>query len=103
KKVLELLSPTKEKGKLSLSEIRDLAKKHHLTETPEHNEHLRFTDGDISYFAAQEMSQYELELEFLARRLVRAAAERSQLTIKDAGDWSFFAQSLRGEGLGAKA
>ncbi len=51
------------------------------------NGHLKFQDGDISYFSGK-FSAFELELQFRSRRLILAKADEIGIRIDEPGDLS---------------
>ena len=96
KDVIVSLPPRQENHKLNKSQIRQLAEKHRLFARTEFNPHLRFKDGDISYWRDQNIAAWELELEFLARWLMLEVADREEVTIPTQGDLSHWATKLMG-------
>lgn len=94
KDIIRLLTPKKDEQKLNRDKIRELAKKHKLLALTDVNPHLRFKDGDISYWAEQNLAAWELELEFLARRLVLEVADRDEAVVPTQGDLSHWATKL---------
>ena len=58
------------------------------------NPHLRFQDGDIAFFAEQSLAAWEIELEFLARKLVLEAADREDVVIQDPGELAHAASKV---------
>lgn len=93
---LQRLMPTKDERKLTKDEIKALAKQCGLFDGTEVNPHLRYKDGDISYWSEQDLQAWELQLEFLARRWVLLAADDAKAYIPQQGDLSHWASSVYG-------
>ena len=87
KKLLALL-PAKDTRKLSKSEIRKLAEKHRLMKEWEVNPVLKFKGGDIAFFYEENLSAWDVELQFISRRIVLERAEEEEATISSQGDLS---------------
>lgn len=87
-KELLVLLPSKDTRMLSKSQIRELAGKHRLMEEWEVNPVLKFKAGDISFFYEEHLSAWDVELQFLARRIVLESAEEEEATIPSQGDLS---------------
>jgi hypothetical protein len=76
------------------AEIKALAERYELYQSWEPNPHLAFEDWVIDYWSKQGRPAWELELQFLSRRLVLEAAERSQARIPSPGDLSKWAERI---------
>jgi hypothetical protein len=76
------------------AQIKALAEHYELFQTRETNSHLCFEDGIIDYWSKQRRPAWELELQFLSRRLVLEAAERVQARIPYPGDLSKWAERI---------
>lgn len=94
KEALDRLPSKKDEQKLNKSQVRELAKEYRLLERAETNPHLRFKDGDISYWAEQDVAAWEMNIEFLARQLLLEVADRDEATIPAQGDLSHWAGKL---------
>ena len=92
----ELLSllPQKDPNVLTKIQIRDVAQKNRLFTVWEVNPGLRFQDGDISYWYEQKLPAWDLELQFLARRIVIERAEEAKGRIPSQGDLSALSQPV---------
>lgn len=93
-RISEQLSLQRDEHRPNRNEVRELAKKYHLLRRPKVNPQLRFKDGDIAFFAEQNLSTWEIELEFMARRLILDQADEKNVTILDQGALSASAQSV---------
>ncbi|MBW2109649.1 MAG: hypothetical protein JRI36_13435 [Deltaproteobacteria bacterium] len=80
--------PTKE-------EIRKLARFYGLFNHWKVNPHLRFKEGDISYWSEQGMTEKELKREFESRQTVLRRAEETGEKIPSQGDLSHRAEQLQ--------
>jgi hypothetical protein len=80
--------PTKE-------EVRALARFYDLFNTWKVNPHLRFKEGDISYWSEQGFTEQELMREFESRQTVLRRAEKSGEKIPSQGDLSHKAEQLQ--------
>ncbi len=80
--------PTKE-------EIRDLARFYGLFNSWSANPHLRYKEGDISYWYGQRLTEEGLKREFESRRTVLQRAERTGEVIPSQGDLSHKAEQLQ--------
>lgn len=76
------------------AEIKALAEHYELYQSWETNPHLAFDRGVIDYWSKQGRPAWELELQFLSRRLVLEAAERAQARIPYPGDLSKWAERV---------
>jgi transcriptional regulator with XRE-family HTH domain len=76
---------------LSRSQIEEIARAFKLTERRKTNGHLRYNDGDISFWYEQVVSLDELTLQFGARKVVLGAADKSGVRIEDQGTLSWVA------------
>lgn len=76
---------------LGKAQIKELAKMFNLLERRKVNQHLRYYDGDISYWYEQGLSLSELILQFWARKVVLDAADRDGTKISDQGTLSWAA------------
>ncbi len=81
-------SPTKD-------EVRALARFYGLLNRWKVNPHLRFKEGDISYWSEQGFTEQELMLEFETRQTVLRRAEISGERIPSQGDLSHKAEQLQ--------
>lgn len=82
---------------LSKQDVKRLADFYELTKTWRVNPHLKFKDGDISYWFEQNLSEDELRREFESRRIILQRAENTGQTIKTQGDLSHQAQQIQSE------
>lgn len=73
---------------LTKLEVKSLASFYGLLQEWPMNPHLRFLDGDISYWAEQNLSEERLKAEFEARRQVLERAEANRQRIPTQGDLS---------------
>lgn len=87
--------PISNVNQLSKSDVRNLAQFYDLFNEWKVNPHLRFKEGDISYWQEQGLSENALKLEFESRRLVLQQAESSRQRIATQGDLSHRAQELQ--------
>ena len=92
--VLASLSHPKSTTRLSRDAIRQLAQEHDLFGPWRTNGHLCFNDGDIRWWSEQARDGWEIELEFLARKVLLQAAERDLLIIKDQGTLSYWSDRI---------
>jgi hypothetical protein len=76
------------------SEIKALAERYEMYQSWETNPHLTFEGWVIDYWSKQGRPAWELELQFLSRRLVLEAAERAQARIPYPGDLSKWAERV---------
>jgi hypothetical protein len=74
--------------------VKRLAESAGLFERSFANPHLRYLDGDISYWFEQRLPVDDLRIEFLARRAVLSAADRTDIEFATQGDLSSAAQSV---------
>lgn len=88
------LLPSQDTRKLNKSEIRELADKHRLLDEWKVNPQLKFMDGDISLFYNESLSARNVELQFMARRIVLEKAEEEGTTIPSQGDLSALSQPV---------
>jgi hypothetical protein len=79
---------------LAKPQIKEIARKFGLLEKRRINGHLRYDDGDISYWYEQNSSSDELVLKFASRKVVLDAAERDAVEILNQGKLSEVANSL---------
>ncbi len=82
-------------AKLMKDEVRDLARFYGLFERTKTNPHLRFKEGDISYWYEQNLTEDELKLEFETRRRVLERANQQGRRIPSQGDLSHSAEQLQ--------
>lgn len=85
---------------LTRDEIEDLAEKCGLYERMQLNNHLRFQDGDISFWHEQQhnksnLRSEDLHFEFVSRRVVLLAAENEEIFIETPGDLSHAAKKIQ--------
>lgn len=78
-------------GQPTKAQVKELAKMIGLLDSPRINPHLRFLDGDISYWYEQELRLDELRMHFAARKAVLDAADRDGVVIADQGVLSWAA------------
>jgi len=76
------------------NEVKTLAERCELYQSWATNPHLTFDDGVLAYWSKQGRPAWELELQFLSRRLVLEAAERAQARIPSPGDLSKWAERV---------
>jgi hypothetical protein len=76
---------------LGKAQIKKLAKMLNLLESRKMNQHLRYNDGDISFWYEQGLSLDELIMQFGARKVVLDAADRGSTNIDDQGTLSLAA------------
>ncbi len=81
----ELPSPYDRKIMTDRKLIQQMAQAKGLYEDRRVNPHLIFDDGVISWWIMQKRPSWELELEFLGRRLLLEAADRKGVYIPDPG------------------
>jgi hypothetical protein len=94
KELLDLLPKKKDLSKLTRTQIQDLAEKNRLFKEWEVNPVLQFQDGDISYWYEQGKAAWNLELQFLARRIIIERAEKAKGKIPSKGDLSAFSEPV---------
>jgi len=68
--------------------VEGLARSCGLFDTWKINNHLRFQEGDIAYFAERKFTLLELEIQFRARKLVLEKADELGIHIDEPGDLS---------------
>jgi len=76
---------------LGRAQIKELAKMFNLLDSRKINQHLRYNDGDISFWCEQGLSLDELIMQFGARKVVLDAADRGGTIIDDQGTLSLVA------------
>ena len=76
-------------------EVRGIARFYGLFNHWKVNPHLRFKEGDISYWSEQGLTEKELMTEFETRQTVLLRAERSGEKIPSQGDLSYKAEQLQ--------
>ncbi|MEA2060666.1 MAG: hypothetical protein U9P10_09225 [Thermodesulfobacteriota bacterium] len=81
--------------KLTKDEVRDLAKFYGLFNRWTINPHLRFKEGDISYWYEQGFTKNDLTREFESRSTVLRRAEKSGEKLPSQGDLSHKAEQLQ--------
>jgi hypothetical protein len=79
----------------SKEEVRELARFYDLFNHWQVNPHLRFKEGDISYWSEQGLTEQELMREFESRQTVLRRAETSGEKIPSQGDLSNKAEQLQ--------
>lgn len=94
KSLLGALPNHDDERRLNKHQIRELADKYDLRKRTEVNPHLRFKDGDISFWEEQNLAAWELEFEFLARQQLLKAADEQEVTIPTQGDLSQWAAKV---------
>jgi hypothetical protein len=75
-------------------QIKALAERYGLYQSWETNSHLCFDDSVIDFWSKQSRTAWELELQFLSRRLVLEAADRAHVRIPYPGDLSKWAERV---------
>lgn len=80
---------------LSKSDVENIINKIGLQTETQINPHLKFEEGDISYFYEQNLSKLQLELEFRSRKMVLDMAEESGTFINEPGDLSQKAKPIK--------
>jgi len=76
------------------NEIHKFAELYDLTKPSKENPSLRFKEGDIAYWSEQQLSVWEIQLEFYSRSIVLKTADLNNALIPSQGDLSHFAQKL---------
>lgn len=76
------------------NEIYEFAELYDLTKPSKENPQLRFKEGDIAYWTEQQLSVWEIQLEFYSRSIVLETADLNNASISSQGDLSHFAQKL---------
>jgi hypothetical protein len=94
KELNDILPENKDISKPTKTQIKNLAEKNRLFEEWEVNPVLQFQDGDISYWYEQGKPAWNLELQFLARRIVIERAEEAKGKIPSQGDLSALSQPV---------
>jgi hypothetical protein len=79
---------------LTKSEVRDLAKFHGLLDHSKVNPHLRFAEGDISYWYEQSLHEKVLNREFESRRIALERADQNGQKYDTQGDLSQAAKQI---------
>jgi hypothetical protein len=102
-KTLVESSKESKKQNLTKSEIKKLAKEYKLLTETNTNPHLSFLDGDISHWYEQKLSERRYRLEFSARQIVLAEADKSGIVIEDQGKLSWAAQQIMANLLKAQS
>lgn len=82
-------------AQLTKSEVRDLAQFYRLFNEWRVNPHLRFQEGDISYWYEKGLSEKALNIEFDSMRIILERAEASGEIIDSQGDLSYKAQKIK--------
>ncbi|MCK5056365.1 MAG: hypothetical protein KAT34_06910 [Candidatus Aminicenantes bacterium] len=94
------------KKKLSKVDVENIVVEFELFENPKFNKHLRFKDGDVSYWYEQHIrygvDEEELRFEFAARKTVLEAADDQEIIIPSQGDLSHLAQQIMADLLRLK-
>jgi len=90
----QLPSPGDDTPVRDKAEIQALAERHGLYQSWKINPHLTFEDWVIDYWSKQGRPAWDLELQFLSRRLVLEAAERGGVRIPYPGDLSRWAERV---------
>jgi hypothetical protein len=78
--------------RLTRIDVRRLAEYYGLFTSWKVNPHLRFKEGDISYWYEQRRSEDDLKLEFESRQIVLKRAEKAGEFIETQGDLSYWAE-----------
>lgn len=104
--VQKLISKDTTKKKLSKDDIERLAVEFELTKSTRTNPHLKYKEGDISYWYKQHVkygvNEEDLKLEFAARKAVLEAADDKKVIIDTQGDLSHAAQQIMADMLREK-
>jgi hypothetical protein len=87
--------PINNPRQLTKAEVRDLAKFYGLFTEWKVNPGLRFSDGDVSYWYEQGLSEEGLKWQFESRRIVLQRAEMTGEKIETQGDLSHKAQAIK--------
>lgn len=80
---------------LNKSEVEKIIHEIGLQNESKINPHLKFEDGDISYFYEQNLTKLQLELEFRSRKMVLDMADEDNTFINEPGDLSQKAKSIK--------
>jgi hypothetical protein len=92
--IAKLLPAQRDERVLDIAGVRALVNRYSLRDRPDTNGHLRFFDGDIAYWYEQKLPAWELELRFLAMRIVLDAAARDKRRVATQGDLSTLATEI---------
>jgi hypothetical protein len=92
--VLALLSNSKKTAVPGKEVIQQMARDNRLFDAWETNPHLCFVEGDIVWWSEQKRPVCEVEMEFLARKLLLEAADKGKVKIKDHGTLSFWCERI---------
>jgi hypothetical protein len=77
--VVALLPKTKNTEIADLKRIEEFAKQCDLLDDWQHNPHLKFKGGDLSWWTEQKLPSWELQIEFLARKMILDEAEHQHI------------------------
>lgn len=106
KKWVRKMGQSNNKMKVERADIEILVEEFLLSEKTTYNPHLRFKDGDISYWVKQcrkyGLDEEDLRREFAARRAVLEAADMSGVVIDTQGDLSHAAEEIMADMIRAK-
>ncbi len=94
REVLAALPNPQNKHKLNRAQIKKLAEEVGLYQDRLVNPHLVFEDWVIDWWSKQIDNAWEMELQFLSRRLVLEAADRKGAYIANPGDLSHWSERL---------
>ena len=86
--------PVQNPSNLTKSEVRDLVKFYGLFTEWKINPHLRFLEGDVSFWFEQGLSELALKKQFEARRIILNRAEKSGVKYSTQGDLSHAAEQI---------
>jgi hypothetical protein len=104
--VQKLISKSAARKSMSKEDILGLAVEFELTKSTSTNPHLKYKEGDISYWYKQYIEygvkEEDLKLEFAARKAVLEAADDMRVIIDTQGDLSHAAQHIMAEMLREK-
>jgi hypothetical protein len=92
--IASVLRAPKFTTELSRDQIRELAIQHQLFAIHPVNPQLCFIEGDVTFWQKQRRAGWELELEFLARRLLLETADRAHIKIATQGILSYYSRQL---------
>jgi hypothetical protein len=104
--VQKLISKDATRKNLSKEDIKRLAVQFELTKSTNTNPHLKYKEGDVSFWYKHHVeygvNEDDLKLEFAARKAVLEAADDMKVIIDTQGDLSHAAQQIMADMLRAK-
>ncbi|KAA3655948.1 MAG: hypothetical protein DWQ04_32500 [Chloroflexi bacterium] len=92
--ITRFLSGSVKNDMLSRKQVKQLTQEFGLLKATNTNPHLRYVEGDISYWHEQRLGIDELKLQFIARKIVLDVCERQSVIISDHGKLSWSAQQI---------